>query len=131
MPFRARGSVIELLLSSGGPSAWLPGWGRQELVLLGTTEVAARGGIVRVPVIPRFSWPGALIVAAEAVARGLTLMRVWESVDYCLVCGARAAWMVRGSLRGCREWIAGYLGDDEYVRRVLPVPFPREDGPVY
>ena len=92
-----------------------------------------RGGlIVRVPMVPEYSWPGAMVVAREADDRGLVLMRIWETREYCVVGGPRADLLARGSLRVCREWIAGYLGEKgEFMPRPLPEVDGRGDGPPY
>jgi len=90
------------------------------------------GHIVRVPMVPEYSWPSAMVVAREAADRGLVLMRIWEAEDYCVVGGPRTELLARGSLRVCREWIAGYLGQKgEFVSRPLPALDARGDGPPY
>lgn len=90
------------------------------------------GTVVRVPILPEFSWPGAMIVAKEAEDRGLVLVRIWESVDYAVVGGPRNEMLALGTLRCCREWIAGYLGHlGQYVPRPLPEVDGRGDGPPY
>ena len=108
----------------------LPGWGRQVSALLRVCKVDAH--LVRVPLLPQYSWHGALLVAREADLKELSLMRIWESQDYCVSGGARSFMLARGSLRVCREWIAGYLGPKgEFDLRLLPAVCLPEEGPAY
>ena len=99
---------------------------------VGRREPANRPQTERVPLITRFSWGCALQVRDEAEAKDLRLMRVWHTQHYCVVGGARCAELTRGSLRVCREWIAGYLGlDGEYKLVPLPPAVALGDGPVF
>ena len=86
----------------------------------------------RVPLIARFSWTCALRVQAEAEEKGMGLMRVWHTGEYCLVGGPRSDELFRGTLRSCREFVARYLGrDGQHKRRFLPPPAMLGDGPVF